>query len=69
MAERKYTVRRQANGTYCIWDATTGTPGEADGKPYTDLKFDEAIDRAILLNSSPVMTCPEAPAVRSGPPT
>ena len=65
MAQRRYAVRRQANGAFFIWDAKTDAPakGEADGKPYTDLQFDEAIDRAILLNSSPVMTWTE-PAVR-----
>jgi hypothetical protein len=56
MAEGRYAVRRQDNGEYCIWDTRTDAPCkvEADGKPYTNLHFDEAIDRAILLNSSPV---------------
>jgi hypothetical protein len=56
MAEGRYAVRRQDNGEYCIWDTRTDAPCkvEADGKPYTNLHFDEAIDRAILLNSRPV---------------
>jgi hypothetical protein len=50
MAMARYMVRRQENGEYSVYDAETDKPVEADGKPCINLKFDEALDRADILN-------------------
>lgn len=50
--ERRYVVRRQEIGKYCVWDAKTNKPAEADDRRYVDLLFDEAIDCAIFLNKA-----------------
>jgi hypothetical protein len=50
MAMATYMVRRQENGEYCVYDTETDKPVEADGKPFINLKFNEALDRADILN-------------------
>lgn len=50
MAIARYNVRRQQNGEYCVWDAKTHEPAEADSRRHINLQFDDAIDRAASLN-------------------
>jgi hypothetical protein len=46
----RYTVRRQSDGDYCVWDAQTDKPAELHGMRYVNLSFDKACDEVILLN-------------------
>ena len=50
MAMARYMVRRQENGEYSVYDTETDKPVEADGKPCINLKFNEALDHADILN-------------------
>jgi hypothetical protein len=50
MMGKRYTIRRQSDGEWCVWDTQTDAPAEAHGSRYINLRQDEAVEDAETLN-------------------
>lgn len=51
MAQHRYEIRREPDGTWTVFDVFTGWPAEVDGHlPATGLDMEEADDLLDLLN-------------------
>ncbi len=48
----RYTLRKQGDGLWCIWDKETNAPAEAHEMRYINLDYDKAVEARDDLNSS-----------------
>ena len=46
----RYTLRRQDNGLWSVWDSATDAPAEAYGICYINLEYEEAVEERDNLN-------------------
>ena len=46
----RYTLRRQDNGLWSVWDSETDAPAEAYGICYINLAYEEAVEERDNLN-------------------
>jgi hypothetical protein len=47
---KRYTVRNQGDGYYCVWDNETDEAAEAHGMRYINLSYEKAFDEAKDMN-------------------
>jgi hypothetical protein len=47
----RYTLRKQDDGSWCIWDKETDAPAVQLGFRFINLEYDKAVDERDRLNS------------------
>ncbi|AMX97127.1 hypothetical protein EOA22_05250 [Mesorhizobium sp. M7A.F.Ca.US.014.04.1.1] len=52
MAQQRYDLKKEPNGTWTVFDVFTGQPAEPDGHPATGLDMEYADDLVDLLNAA-----------------
>ncbi|TPL07583.1 hypothetical protein FJ938_11115 [Mesorhizobium sp. B2-4-14] len=54
MAQQRYDLRKETDGTWTVFDVFTGQPAEIEGQPVTGLDLEYADDLVDLLNIADV---------------